>query len=151
MTINRRTFLRTMGAAGAAALTAGINLNAAQARQQPNILFIMIDDMASDAFFNERFPFLYTPCLNKLAQEGAIFTNMFVTTSLCSPSRASILTGTYSHIHGVRYNEISDPDPSLLQFPQVLQQHGYKTAMIGKWHMDSHNSPRQGFNYWLRN
>jgi len=74
---------------------------------------------------------------------------MMVTTSLCSPSRASILTGTYSHIHGVRYNEIQDPEPHLEQFPQALQKAGYKTALIGKWHMAHHARPRPGFDYWL--
>ena len=108
----------------------------------PNILFIMVDDLAPDAVFEERFPFLETPHLERLSQEGAVFENMFVTTSLCSPSRASILTGTYAHIHGVRYNEIQDPDPSLPQFPQVLQELGYATALIGKWHMEHHADPR---------
>jgi N-acetylglucosamine-6-sulfatase len=72
-----------------------------------------------------------------------------VTTSLCSPSRASILTSTYSHIHGVRYNEIQDPEAHLEQFPQALQKVGYKTALIGKWHMAHHAAPRPGFDYWL--
>jgi N-acetylglucosamine-6-sulfatase len=71
---------------------------------KPNFLFVMIDDMAPDALFNNRFPFLKTPNLERLAREGAVFDNMMVTTSLCSPSRASILTGTYAHIHGVRSN-----------------------------------------------
>jgi len=116
---------------------------------KPNFLFVMVDDMAPDAIFHGRFDFLKTPNLQRLADEGAVFDNMMVTTSLCSPSRASILTGTYSHIHGVRYNEIQDPESHLEQFPQALQKVGYKTAMIGKWHMAHHARPRPGFDYWL--
>jgi len=120
-----------------------------QVQEKPNFLFVMVDDMAPDAFFENRFPFLNTPNIDRLAKEGAVFENMLVTTSLCSPSRASILTGTYSHIHGVRYNEIQDPEPYLEQFPQALQKVGYKTALIGKWHMAHHARPRPGFDYWL--
>jgi len=120
-----------------------------QAQDRPNFLFVMIDDMAPDAIFHNRFEFLKTPNLQRLADEGAVFENMVVTTSLCSPSRASILTGTYSHVHGVRYNEIQDPEPHLEQFPQALQKVGYTTAMIGKWHMAHHARPRPGFDYWL--
>jgi len=119
------------------------------AQEQPNFLFVMLDDMAPNAIFHERFDFLKTPNLQRLADEGAVFENMMVTTSLCSPSRASILTGTYSHIHGVRYNEIQDPEAHLEQFPQALQKVGYKTALIGKWHMAHHAKPRPGFDYWL--
>jgi N-acetylglucosamine-6-sulfatase len=119
------------------------------AEAKPNFLFVMVDDMAPDALFNDRFEFLKTPNLDRLAKEGAVFDHMMVTTSLCSPSRASILTGTYAHIHGVRYNAVQDPDPSLPQFPQVLQKNGYKTALIGKWHMARHAKPRPGFDYWL--
>jgi len=119
------------------------------AERKPNILFVMVDDMAPDALFGERFDFLNTPNLDRLATEGAVFENMFVTTSLCAPSRASILTGTYSHTHEVRYNEIQDPEPHLEQFPQALQNVGYRTAMIGKWHMAHHARPRPGFDYWL--
>lgn len=119
------------------------------AKEKPNFLFVMVDDMAPDAIFHNRFDFLETPNFQRLADEGAVFNNMMVTTSLCSPSRASILTGTYSHIHGVRYNEIQDPEPHLEQFPQALQNVGYKTALIGKWHMAHHARPRPGFDYWL--
>ncbi|MBT8043717.1 MAG: sulfatase, partial [Verrucomicrobiae bacterium] len=118
-------------------------------KSKPNFLVVMLDDMAADALFDHRFPFLKTPHLDRLAREGAVFDNMMVTTSLCSPSRASILTGTYAHIHGVRNNSRKDPAPHLKQFPQVLQQSGYTTAMIGKWHMARHARPRPGFDYWF--
>lgn len=119
------------------------------ASEKPNFLFIMVDDMAPDAIFHNRFDYLKMPNLQRLAEEGVVFNNMMVTTSLCSPSRASILTGTYAHVHGVRYNEIKDPEPHLEQFPQALQKAGYKTALIGKWHMAPHAGPRPGFDYWL--
>jgi N-acetylglucosamine-6-sulfatase len=116
---------------------------------KPNFLFVMVDDMAPDAVFSDRFPFLETPNIDRLEKEGAVFDQMFVTTAMCSPSRGSILTGTYAHVHGVRYNEIQDPEPHLKQFPQALQEVGYITAMIGKWHMAHHARPRPGFDYWL--
>ncbi len=116
---------------------------------KPNFLFVMIDDMAPDAIFHNRFEFLKTPNLYRLSNEGAVFDNMMVTTSLCSPSRAAILTGTYAHINGVRHNEIQDPEAHLEQFPKALQTEGYKTALIGKWHMAHHAKPRLGFDYWL--
>ena len=119
------------------------------AQEKPNFVFVMVDDMAPDAIFHNRFDFLHLPNVQRLADEGAVFDNMMVTTSLCSPSRASILTGTYSHIHKVRYNEIQDPESHLEQFPQALQKVGYKTALIGKWHMAHHANPRSGFDYWL--
>lgn len=139
--------MKTMKAATAALLfLAGA---ASGAAEKPNILFVMVDDMAPDVLFSDRFPFLETPHLDRLEKEGAVFDNMFVTLSMCSPSRASILTGTYPHIHGVRYNEIQDPEPHLEQFPHILQKIGYKTALIGKWHMEHHDQPRSGFDYWL--
>ena len=92
------------------------------ASEKPNFLFVMLDDMAPDAIFHNRFDFLKMPNIQRLADEGAVFDNMMVTTSLCSPSRASILTGTYAHIHGVRSNEKQDPEPHLEQFPHALKK-----------------------------
>ena len=117
---------------------------------RPNFVFIMTDDQSFDAFsLYDRFPFLKTPNLDKLALESAIFENAFVTISLCSPSRACIMTGTHAHINGVRINEGNDPDPSLPTLAGVLQQNGYETAFVGKWHMATHARPRPGFDYWL--
>lgn len=76
----------------------------------------------------------HTPALDRLARDGVHFKNAFVTTALCSPSRASILTGLYAHQHHVVDNN-HPIDPSLTFFPQYLQQAGYETAFIGKWHM----------------
>jgi arylsulfatase A-like enzyme len=87
--------------------------------------------------------------MDRLAREGAHLKNAFVTTSLCSPSRASILTGQYAHTHTVVDNAAPAPD-HLLYFPQYLQQVGYQTGFFGKWHMGGDNDdPRPGFNQWV--
>jgi N-acetylglucosamine-6-sulfatase len=117
--------------------------------ERPNILFILTDDQRWDAMSCAGHPFVRTPNMDRIAEEGIRFTNAFVTTSLCSPSRATFLTGTYAHTHGVVVNELNDPDPDVPTFPAVLQQRGYDTAFIGKWHMAPTSEPRPGFNYWL--
>jgi N-acetylglucosamine-6-sulfatase len=113
-----------------------------------NIVFILIDDMRYDAMSCMGHPFLQTPELDALAASGMMFNHAFVTTSLCSPSRACFLTGTYTHRHGVLNNK-TRLDPALPTFPQELHKHGYKTAFIGKWHMGwSTDEPQPGFDYW---
>src|SRR5690242_19801299 len=100
-----------------------------------NVIFILTDDHRYDFMgFTGRIPWLHTPNMDKLAKEGAWFKNAFVTTSLCSPSRASILTGQYSHVHTIVDNSAPEP-PGLIYFPQYLQKAGYQTAFFGKWHM----------------
>ena len=125
----------------------------ANATRPPNLVLIIADDQAAKAVGSVgAFPFLATPGMDRLGAEGATFSNMFVTTSLCSPSRASILTGCYAHTHGVKSNDTNDPNPDLPQFPALLQQAGYRTAFIGKWHMASgadNAAPRPGFDEWL--
>ena len=114
-----------------------------------NVIFILIDDQRYDFMgFTGKVPWLETPNMDKLAAEGAYFKNAFVTTSLCSPSRASILTGLYSHTHTIVDNQAPAPD-NLTYFPQYLQAIGYQTAFFGKWHMGSHtDAPQPGFNHW---
>jgi len=86
--------------------------------------------------------------MDRLANEGAYFPNAFVTTSLCSPSRASILTGMYSHSHTVVDNQAPLPD-NLVFFPQYLQKAGYQTAFFGKWHIgNASDDPQPGFTHW---
>ncbi len=117
--------------------------------QQKNIIFIISDDHRYDAMgFMNKIPWLETPGLDRLAAEGMHIKNAFVTTALCSPSRASVLTGLYSHSHTVVDNAAPEPD-DILYFPQILQEAGYQTAFFGKWHMGNKGDhPRKGFNHW---
>ncbi len=116
---------------------------------RPNIVFILVDDMRWDAMSFVGHPFVETPNMDRLAAEGVHFRNAFVTTSLCSPSRASILTGLYAHRHGVRGNRSRGLSPSDPYLPGLLQQAGYETAFIGKCHIASSADPRPGFDHWL--
>jgi arylsulfatase A-like enzyme len=117
--------------------------------EKPNIIFILIDDQRYDFLSFLDHPWIKTPHIDRLAEQSVFFENAFVTTSLCSPSRASILTGKYAHQHGAIDND-SPLSPEIPTFPQELQKSGYKTALVGKWHMGgSDPSPRPGFDLWL--
>ena len=122
---------------------------------KPNFLFILVDDQPYDAVgFSNRYPFLKTPNIDKLAKQGVNVENFFVTQSICSPSRASFLTGTYPHIHGVNQNNKHvDPDWSnYAPYSSHLQNSGYETAHIGKIHMAWKRDKehiRPGFDYWF--
>ena len=119
------------------------------AADRPNLLIILADDHRYDAMGFLGHPFLETPNLDRLANEGVYFENAVVTTSLCSPSRASILTGLYTHNHGVADNYNPIPE-GLVYFPQYLQESGYETAFIGKWHMGGEiDHPQPGFDHWV--
>ena len=118
-------------------------------KSRPNIVFILIDDLRHDVFSFCDHPFIETPNIDRLARQGVHFRNAFVTTSLCSPSRASFLTGRYMHHHKVVDNADTMP-AGTLTFPQLLQAAGYQTSFIGKWHMGgSSDSPRPGFDHWV--
>jgi len=122
-----------------------------QAQRPLNVVFILSDDHRYDYMgFHENAPaFLETPSMDRMAREGAHLANAFVSTSLCSPSRASILTGQYAFRHGVVDNQRRVPDNTRF-FPQDLQEGGYQTAFIGKWHMGSaSDDPRPGFDRWV--
>jgi N-acetylglucosamine-6-sulfatase len=120
-------------------------------RRPQNVVLILSDDHRYDfmSFMDQAPDFLETPGMDRMAREGAHLRNAFVTTSLCSPSRASILTGQYAHRHGVVDNTTPVP-PDVRFFPQDLQAAGYRTAFIGKWHMgEADDHPRPGFDYWV--
>lgn len=114
-----------------------------------NVVLIVADDHRYDALGCAGHAFLKTPHLDALARGGTLVKNAFVTTSLCSPSRASILTGVYAHRHRVIDNNNPVP-PGLTFFPQYLQAAGYETAFVGKWHMGSNSDdPQPGYSHWV--
>ncbi|WP_321474957.1 sulfatase [uncultured Paludibaculum sp.] len=132
----RRDFLKAAGAAAAPAL--------AKATRRPNILYIMADDHAAHAISAYGSTIVETPNIDRIGRDGVRLDNCFCTNSICTPSRAVILTGQYSHVNGVK--TLNDPlDPARQNVAKLLQAGGYATAMIGKWHL--HKEPT-GFDYW---
>jgi len=117
---------------------------------KPNLIVILIDDLRFDETGASGHPYMKTPHIDRLAHEGAMFTNAFHTTPLCSPNRASILTGQYASRHGIIDNVGRDAmSHRLANYHLELKKLGYETAHIGKWHMGNDASPRPGYDSWV--
>ncbi len=124
----------------------------AQSDQRPNIIFIITDDQQVGLLGIEGNPTAHTPNIDRIGKEGMLFKNAFVTTPLCSPSRASFFTGNYSSKHLVINNDKIGLDAishTLNTWPRRLRETGYETAFIGKWHMGLDDSRRPGFDRWM--
>jgi arylsulfatase A-like enzyme len=150
-----RTPLGAVGIAALAIIACGAPRSLAQqprgAEPPRNVIVILSDDHRYDFMgFMQRAPaFLETPSLDRMAAQGAHIRNAFVTTALCSPSRASMLTGQYAHKHGVVDNTSPIPEGTVF-FPTYLQRAGYRTAWVGKWHMgEDRDDPQSGFHHWV--
>ncbi len=117
---------------------------------RPNILVILVDDLRFDEFGAGGHPYMKTPGIDRIAHEGALFERAFHTTPICSPNRASILTGQYASRHGIIDNVARDLSSFRIPNYHVdLQGLGYETAHIGKWHMGNSGKPRPGYDYWI--
>ncbi|MGH7199764.1 MAG: sulfatase-like hydrolase/transferase, partial [Planctomycetaceae bacterium] len=126
----------------------------AAAAERPSFLVVITDDQRHDALGvvqraqgkQARFPWFETPNLDRLAREGTRFKNAFVVCSLCSPSRAAMLTGRYNHENGITGNRTPLPEDAAT-YASLLREAGYETGYIGKWHMDGQSGQRPGFDY----
>jgi len=114
------------------------------AQQRPNIIYIMSDDHDAEAISAYNKKLTSTPNIDRIAKKGILFNRCFVGNSICSPARATLLTGQHSHKNGIKNNTIRF-DSSKITMSKLLQQAGYQTAIIGKWHLHSYPA---GFDYW---
>jgi len=122
----------------------------ARSRRRPDLIVILIDDLRFDEVGFCGHPYLKTPHIDRIGREGVCFENAFHTTPLCSPNRASIVTGQYASRHGVIDNVARDAlSHRLPNYHLILQRLGYETAHVGKWHMGNSADPRPGYDHWV--
>jgi arylsulfatase A-like enzyme len=118
--------------------------------KKPNLIVVLVDDLRFDETGVSGHPYMKTPNIDRLAMEGARFANAFHTTPLCSPNRASILTGQYASRHGIIDNVGREAmSHRLPNYHLALQRAGYETAHVGKWHMGNDAAPRPGYDTWI--
>lgn len=145
MSINFSTALKLLGISSLAVQCRyGENASSRSTLNKPNIIFIMSDDHASQAISAYSKKLIQTPNIDRIAQDGMLFRNAFVTNSISGPSRAVILSGKYSHLNGFKHNgnRFNGEQQTL---PKIMKQNGYTTALIGKWHLGTEPT---GFDYW---
>ncbi len=117
---------------------------------RPNFIVVLVDDLRHDEFGAGGHPYMRTPHIDRIAAEGALFERAFHTTPICSPNRASILTGQYASRHGIIDNVARDAmSHALPNYHLALQKLGYETAHVGKWHMGNDGMPRPGYDLWV--
>ena len=117
--------------------------------KRPNIVVVLVDDLRFDEFHAAGHPYLETPNIDRLSSEGALFVNSFHAVPLCSPNRATLLTGQFPSRHGIIDNLARDLASHRLEtFNIPMQAAGYRTAFLGKWHMGNDPTPRPGWDYW---
>jgi arylsulfatase A-like enzyme len=163
-TVSRRDVLRGLGATAAAAASSRWTPaqeppgSSSGSSRQPNILWITGEGVPLSTLSCYGSLLIHTPNIDRIANEGMRFENAFCTNALCAPGRATLLTGTYSHVNGMLGNPENNDvwanskarfDTSLQTFPQLLKQHGYQTGMVGKWHLEPATPAQAGFDYFV--
>ncbi|MEM8712710.1 MAG: sulfatase-like hydrolase/transferase [Planctomycetota bacterium] len=149
-----QALLLTGGCGGAKEPSAtGADAPPLPASARPNVLILLADDLRFDGLSATGNPWIETPALDRIAEEGVLFERAYVTTSRCCPSRASFLTGRYAHVHGVLTNKPRhDFQEKYTTYAQELQGAGYRTGYVGKWHIRAPRPGAQtppGFDHWV--